>query len=132
METMKDKIQALAKRNREATTQEGKDAVSKEMARLHEEDPKAFSEALEGLIKTTDKKINDLTMAERMGEATKMVSMAYIARTYFGKSRSWLAHKLNGNIVNGKPAEFTDSERMTFKHALADMSTKLGSLGVSL
>lgn len=43
-----------------------------------------------------------------------------------------LAHKLNGNIVNGKPAEFTDSERMTFKHALADMSTKLGSLGVSL
>lgn len=129
---MKDKIQVLAKRNREATTQEEKDAVSKEMARLHEENPKAFTEALEGLIKTTDQKIDELTMAERMGEATKMVSMAYIARTYFGKSRSWLAHKLNGNIVNGKPAGFTDSERMTLKHALADMSTKLGSLGVSL
>lgn len=132
MDTMKEKIQALAKRNREVTTQKEKDAISKEMARLHEENPKAFTEALEGLIRTTGQEIDKLTMAEKMGEATKMVSMAYIARTYFGKSRSWLAQKLNGNIVNGKPAGFTDSERITFKHALADMSTKLGSLGVSL
>ena len=67
-----------------------------------------------------------------MGEVTKMISMAYIAKTYFGKSRSWLAHKINGNVVNGKVATFTDEERGTFKHALADMSQKLGSLGVSL
>lgn len=129
---MKDKIQALARRNREAKTQEEKDAVAKEMAALHAEDPKAFTESLESLIKTTAEKVEESRMADRLGEATKMVSMAYVARTYFGKSRSWLAQKLNGNIVNGRPAGFTESERMTLKHALADMSTKLGSLGVSL
>lgn len=132
METTKDTIRALAKRNREAKTEEEKSAVAREMARLHEEDPQAFTEALEGLIKTTAGEWHEATMADRMGEASKMVSMAYIARTYFGKSRSWLAQKLNGNTVNGKPAGFTDSERLTLKHALADMSAKLGSLGVSL
>lgn len=129
---MKETIQALAKRNREATTRQEKDAVAKEMERLHEEDPKAFTEALESLIKTTSAKVDELTMADRMGEVTKMVSMAYVARTYFGKSRSWLAHKLHGDTVNGKPSQFTDGERLTLKHAFADMSTKLGSLGVSL
>ena len=61
-----------------------------------------------------------------------MVSMAYIAKTYFGKSRSWLAHKLNGNTVNGKAAQFSDEELSTLKSALSDMSQKLGSMSVSL
>lgn len=115
-----------------AKTKEEKEAVAKEMETLKNQDPKAFTEALESLIHSTAKEVNDLTIAEKMGEVTKMISMAYIAKTYFGKSRSWLAHKINGNVVNGKVATFTDEERGTFKHALADMSQKLGSLGVSL
>lgn len=132
METVKDKIKALAQRNRTAKTQAEKDTIALEMKALNDQDPQAYAEALEELIKSTAKKVDELTMAERMGEATKMVSMAYVARVYFGKSRSWLAHKLNGNTVNGKTAAFTDSERNTLKFALADMSRKLGSLGVSL
>mgnify|MGYP002619259389 CR=1 FL=1 len=58
--------------------------------------------------------------------------MAYIAKTYFEKSRSWLAHKLNGNVVNGKVSQFTDEELGILKSALNDMSRKLGSLSVSL
>lgn len=129
---MREKIQALAKRNREARNQEEKDEVKKEMEELKATDPKAFIEALESLIRSTAKDYRESTMADRMGEVTKMVSMAYVARTYFGKSRSWLAHKLHGDTVNGKPSQFTDGERLTLKHAFADMSTKLGSLGVSL
>lgn len=132
METVKDKIKALAQRNRTAKTQAEKDTIALEMKALNDQDPQAYAEALEELIKSTAKKVDELTMAERMGEATKMVSMAYVARVYFGKSRSWLAHKLNGNTVNGKTAAFTDSERNTLKFALTDMSRKLGSLGVSL
>jgi len=71
-------------------------------------------------------------MAERLGEITKMVSMAYIAKTYFNKSRSWLAQKLNGNIVNGKPSQFTDDEIKTLRFALNDMSSKLSSMSVAL
>lgn len=129
---MKERIQALAARNRAAKTREEKDAIRGEMKALHDEDPEAFTRDIESLIKSTSQELDEVTMAERMGEATQMLSMAYIARTYFGKSRSWLAHKMHGNMVNGKPAAFTDSERMTMKHALADMSMKLGSLGVSL
>ena len=132
---MKEQIRLLAERNRMAKTKEEKEAVAKEMETLKNQDPKAFTEALESLIHSTAKEVNDLTIAEKMGEVTKMISMAYIAKTYFGKSRSWLAHKINGNngnVVNGKVATFTDEERGMFKHALVDMSQKLGSLGVSL
>lgn len=129
---MKEQIKQLAEKNRLAKTKEEKEAVAKGMETLKNQDPRAFTEALESLIHTTAKEVEDLTIAEKMGEVTKMISMAYIAKTYFGKSRSWLAHKINGNIVNGKTATFTDEERGTFKHALADMSQKLGSLGVSL
>ena len=76
--------------------------------------------------------VENLTMAERMGEITKMVSMADIAKKYFGKSRSWLAHKLNGNTVNGKAAQFSDEELSTLESALSDMSQKLGSMSVSI
>ena len=129
---MKEQIKLLAERNRMAKTKEEQEAVAKEMEALKNQDPQAFTEALESLIHTTAKEVEDLTIAEKMGEVTKMISMAYIAKTYFGESRSWLAHKINGNVVNGKVATFTDEERGTFKHALADMSQKLGSLGVSL
>ena len=129
---MKEQIKLLAERNRMAKTKEEQEAVAKEMEALKNQDPQAFTEALESLIHTTAKEVEDLTIAEKMGEVTKMISMAYIAKTYFGKSRSWLAHKINGNIVNGKAATFTEEERGTFKHALVDMSQKLGSLGVSL
>lgn len=129
---MKEEIRALAEKNRKAKTTKEKEAVAKEMEALKDKDPKAFTEALESLIKSTSKEVEELTMAERMGEVTKMVSMAYIAKTYFGKSRSWLAHKLNGNIVNGKASSFTEEERGTLKTALADISSKIGSLGISL
>ena len=99
MADYKNKIKALAERNRLATTDEERVAVAAEMNALRSEDEQAFTEALEGLIKTTAEDVQEMRMAERLGEITDMVSMAYIAKTYFKKSRSWLAHKLNGNVV---------------------------------
>ena len=129
---IKDEILALAARNRIAKTQEEKAEISLKMEELKDKDPKAFTEALESLIRTTADKVEELTIAEKMGEMTKMLSMAYVARNYFGKSRSWLAHKINGDVINGKPVSFTEEEKQTFKHALADMSARLKSLGISL
>ena len=71
-------------------------------------------------------------MAERLGEITDMMSMAYIAKTYFKKSRSWLAHKLNGNVVNGKPSQFTEDEIKTLRFALNDMASKLSVMSTTL
>lgn len=76
--------------------------------------------------------VQEQRMAERLGEITDMVSMAYIAKTYFKKSRSWLAHKLNGNILNGKPSQFTEEELKTLRFALNDMASKLRVMSDSL
>ena len=132
MNDFKNKIKALAERNRLAKNDEERAAVAAEMNALRQENEQAFTEALEGLIKTTADEVQEQRMAERLGEITDMVSMAYIAKTYFKKSRSWLAHKLNGNIVNGKPSQFTDEELNTLRFALNDMSDKLNSMSIAL
>ena len=132
MTEIKDRIKELAERNRKATTEEERAAVAAEMQSLRDENEKEFTEALESLIETTSKEAEELRMAERLGEITDMVSMAYIAKTYFKKSRSWLAHKLNGNTVNGKPAKFSDEGLETLRFALNDISDKLSSMSKAL
>lgn len=102
------------------------------MEALQNEDPQAFAEAIESLIKTTARDVERLTVAERLGEVPQIISMSYIAKTYFGKSRSWLAHKLNENTVNGKPAQFTPEELDKLRYALRDIATKLSSLSASI
>ena len=132
MTDYENKIKVLAERNRLATTEEERAAVAAEMNALRGKDEKAFTEALEDLITTTANEVQEQRMAERLGEITDMVSMAYIAKTYFKKSRSWLAHKLNGNIVNGKPSQFTEEELKTLRYALSDMASKLSDMSGSL
>ena len=62
MTDYKDKIKALAERNRLATTDEERAAVSAEMNALRSENEQALTEALEGLIKTTAKDIEMVTV----------------------------------------------------------------------
>ena len=64
---IKDEILALAARNRIAKTQEEKAEISLKMEELKDKDPKAFTEALESLIRTTADKVEELTIAEKMG-----------------------------------------------------------------
>ena len=111
---------------------EDKAEVRRQMDALKESDPKAFAVAVGYMAKTTEQKVKELTMAEKFGEITNMVSMAYIAKAYFGKSRSWLAHKMNGNIVNGKASQFTPDELVTLRGALQDMAQKFGSLSLAI
>ena len=88
MNDLRDKIKALAERNRLAKNDEERAAVAAEMNALRQENEPAFTEALEGLIKATANEVQEQRMAERLGEITDMVSMAYIAKTYFKKSPS--------------------------------------------
>ena len=65
----------------------------------------------------------DLVERVNLGEVSSIVSVAYIAQTYFGKTRHWLYQRLNGSIVNGKPARFTPGEKMRLKKALQDIGS---------
>lgn len=43
------------------------------------------------------------------------INWAYLAKNYFGKSRSWLYHKFSG-MNNGKPDDFNDVDREKLKN----------------
>lgn len=129
---MYEKIKELAAQNRAATTQEQRKAIKAEMLKLQQQDPQAYGESLERLITETSDHLEVLTIKEKMGEAVKVLSMSYIAKKYFGKTRSWLSHKLNGDMVNGKNASFTDEEMDTLRFAFNDISRMIGSLGATL
>ena len=68
MADYKNKIKALAERNRLATTDEERAAVAAEMNALRSEDEHAFTEALEGLIKMTAKDVQEMRMGDRLGD----------------------------------------------------------------
>ncbi len=62
----------------------------------------------------SDKRVFDLKEQDIM----KVLKVSYIAERFFGRSRSWLCHKLNHDMRNGKPDDFTDEERKKLKDAL--------------
>lgn len=80
--------------------------------------------------KNIEKAENAISLKKQLSEVTEIVSLSYIARTYFGKTRAWLHQRINGNMVNGKSAQFTGAELKQFQHALKDISKKLRSLSI--
>ena len=62
----------------------------------------------------------------------RVLNGAYIAERFFGKSGSWFSQKLNGNIKNGKPCEFTQSEIVTLANALRTLSIEFQELADEL
>lgn len=58
---------------------------------------------------------------EKLDKVLDFASMSYIAEHYFGKTRQWLYQRINGNIINGKPADFTPDELKTLSLALSEL-----------
>jgi hypothetical protein len=75
--------------------------------------------------------MKELKIKEQLSQITEMVSMAYIAKTYFSKSKSWLSQRINEFDVNGKPAKFTSEEVERLNFAIQDISSKLGTVRIS-
>lgn len=67
----------------------------------------------------------------KLGELPDICNMGYIAQRYFGKTRQWLYQRLNGNLVNGKPAQFTQEEIKILNEALQDIGQKISSISIS-
>ncbi len=62
----------------------------------------------------------DFIMANKLGKIAEAMSLSYIAKTYFGKSKEWLYQRLNGYMVNGKRAQFSNEEKLKFANALKE------------
>ena len=100
---------------------EGKPNVEKLSSAELEEGMNQFIDGLDKALLEAD----EMIVRHRLGEIPDAISFSYIAKKYFGKSRGWLMQKLNGNIVNGKQASFTEGEKQQFREALKDISKKL-------
>ena len=99
-----------------------------------EEDKKAIANFVSERLQNIDKKLDvveESAIKLQLQEVAEIVSLSYLAKKYFNNSRSWLYQRLNGNLVNGKPARFTQEELQTFNDALQDISKKIGSLSIS-
>lgn len=66
---------------------------------------------------TTKEKLRDILVA---------ISWREIARTYFGKSSSWLYHKLDGIKGDGTHGGgFTPAEKEQLKESLEDLASRI-------
>lgn len=65
------------------------------------------------------------TMKKKMEDILLAISWRELSTRYFGKSCSWLYHKLDGIDGNGKPTEFTEEEKIMLKGALTDLADRI-------
>lgn len=64
------------------------------------------------------------TVRQALADVYEEVNWAYLAKNYFGKSRSWLYHKFSGRN-NGAEDDFSDIDRDKLKAALNDIAMRL-------
>ena len=55
------------------------------------------------------------TMKSTLKDILISISWADLSKRYFGKSNSWLYHKLDGIDGNKKPIEFTEEVKLKFE-----------------
>ena len=51
------------------------------------------------------------TIKAELEDILLSISWADLSKTYFGKSNSWLYHKLDGIDGNKKPTDFSEEEK---------------------
>lgn len=67
----------------------------------------------------------ELELISDLKTVFEIVPTSYIAKRFFGRSRSWLTNKLKGNLSNGKPSKFSDNEYQILINALEKISSEI-------
>lgn len=129
---MLEKVNKLKEAFCNAKNDTERETIDAQMQELINQNPDGFSEAMLASAKETAEKATQLAIKQKMKDVIPAISLVYIAKTYFNKTDAWLYQRINGNVVNGKPATFTSNELETMKFALSDLSNKLDSLSTSL
>ena len=85
----------------------------------------AFFESAKEEKERAEKLINYVDVRLKLEQILDIVSMSYISKSYFKKSRSWFAQRLNNSLVNGVPASFNQEELKILSFALDDIGSKI-------
>lgn len=124
MKSMEEKIKDLKMRFRTASKGELGE-IDIEMEKLALENPEVFSKAMLETALETVIDAQELRIKEKLDKILPIVSVSYLAKTYFDKTPQWFYQRLNGNIVNGKEARFSEQEIKVISRALNDIGDKL-------
>ena len=65
------------------------------------------------------------TMKTKLSDILLSITWRDIARRYFGKSSSWLYHKMDGIDGNGGQGGFNEEEAEQMRGALIDLSNRI-------
>jgi hypothetical protein len=129
---MKEEINKLKEAFCNAKNETEREEIDRQMKKLINQNPDSFAQAMIESAKETAERATQLSIKQKMQDIIPAISLVYIAKTYFNKTDAWLYQRINGNMVNGKPASFTPQELTKLKFAFDDLSNKLGSLSISL
>jgi hypothetical protein len=121
---MEEKIKEL-KRRFYSAEQSDLALIDKEMEALASENPEEFAKAMLDAARETAEEAHKLLIRQKLEKVLPIVSVSYLAKTYFDKTPQWFYQRLNGNIVNGKPAAFSTDELKKLTFALEDIGNKL-------
>jgi hypothetical protein len=120
---MQAKIKELRERFRSAKTDAEINAIDAEMKKLSGEH--GFENAFVADMKQRNEELKELELRQKLQHVLPVISISYLARNYFNKTPQWFYQRLNGNVVNGKPATFNDSEIATLRTALSEISNEI-------
>lgn len=98
---------------------------SQKVEAMSDKEKQIFFETTKKSLNAIKNDLQSIKLTMELGDITNAISLSYIAKVYFGKSKTWLYQRLNGNKVNGKPAQFTEEERKRFAEALQDLSQRI-------
>ena len=125
LEQMKAKFMSLSSSEEERVFREEMEVF---VASKDSEDRKVLAKAfIDGATKACERAegLYDDTLRVYLDGIYESISWSYIARHYFGKSRSWLSQRINGLKIRNKEVQFTESEKKILLNALLDLSNNI-------
>jgi len=128
--TTKEKFEFLKEQELNAKSNKEIASIQLEFNRLATEDPDGFEDAFIESAKQTLSAAKHLKIKEQIKEMQEIVSMSFIAKTYFNKTKSWMSQRINELNVNGKLAQFSNEEIKTLNEAFQDISKRVGSFRI--
>ena len=72
------------------------------------------------------------TLKSHLSDILLDISWAKISKRYFGKSSSWIYHKLDGIDGNGSKSDFSYTEKLQLQQALFDFSERIRKAAESI
>lgn len=125
------KMDDLKARYMAARTDAEREAVFDLIRAEMDKDAKGVAVATLAQIEKTNERAREIIVRNQIKDILPVISLSFIAKEYFGKTKEWLYQRINGNLVNGKPAQFTEDEKHTLNFALKDIADKLMKISVS-